>query len=189
MLSGTHGKQIVFFVLVAAVVGFFAVQMFYSLTPPRHADHDHAMASLDAGGFLRVQRFDGGQRNLVGRPGRVLILHFFDPAAASMEQARAAGYAGSIGSDPGVEVLFVARTGTRDGLGAWARNAGLDPKQLYLDEEGRTSHLLGVRRWPETLVYDPRGLLVYQSRGPADWMSPAFQAEVARAKAGVEEID
>jgi len=33
--------------------------MFFALTPPRHADHDHAIAKLDAGGFLWVEATDG----------------------------------------------------------------------------------------------------------------------------------
>jgi hypothetical protein len=119
----------------------------------------------------------------------VLVLHFFDPAAASGEQTRAAGFAGRVAGDPGVEVVFVARGGNEEDLRAWGDGVGVNPGQIYLDPEGRTSTLLGVQRWPETLVYDPRGLLVHQARGPADWLSPGFEAEIARARAGVAEID
>lgn len=189
MLLGTSRKQIVIFLVVAAAVAFAGMEMFFSLTPPRHADHDHAMASLDAGGFLRIRGLEGGQRNLVGKPGRVLVLHFFDPAAASGEQAQAAGYADMTAGDPDVEVVFVARTDSKEALRAWGGSLGVDHGQIYLDPEGATSSLLGVRRWPETLVYDPRGLLVHQARGPAGWMSPEFQAQIARARSGVTEID
>ena len=59
---------------------------------------------------------------------------------------------------------------------------------LYLDSEAQTADLLGVRRWPETLIYDPRGLLVHQAKGPLDWGSPALASQIQRAKNGVEEI-
>ncbi len=174
--------------ILLIVVGFIAVQMFYSLTPPRHADHDHAMASLDAGGFLRIKSFGGGDRNLVGRPGRVLILHFFDPRSGNFsEQVQAGQFAARVAEDSLVEVLLVARANSWDGLEAWAGSVGVKTEQLYLDPAG-TADLLGVRRWPETLIYDPMGLLVYQAKGSMDWTSPGLMSQVQRAKAGVEEI-
>lgn len=170
------------------VAGFIAVQMFFSLTPPRHADHDHAMASLDAGGFLRIKTFGGGNRNLVGRPGRVLILHFFDPRSEDLsEPVQAARFAAGFTEDPLIEVLFVARANSWVGLEAWAGSVGVRTEQLYLDPAG-TADLLGVRRWPETLIYDPMGLLVYQAKGSMDWTSPELVSQVERAKVGVEEI-
>ncbi len=38
--------------LAAVFIGY---QMYYSQTPARHADHDHAIAKIDAGGFLWVE--------------------------------------------------------------------------------------------------------------------------------------
>ena len=175
--------------ILLIVVSFIAVQMFYNLTPPRHADHDHAMASLDAGGFLRIDAFGGGTRNLVGRPGRVLILHFFDPRSENFsEQVQAARFAASVAEDALVEVLMVARANSWAGLEGWAGEVGAETGQLYLDPEARTANLLGVRRWPETLIYDPLGLLVYQAKGSMDWTSPGLASQVQRAKAGVEEV-
>jgi hypothetical protein len=189
MVSSGKRNQLIFIAVIVVVVGFIGVQMFYSLTPPRHADHDHAMASLDAGGFLRIQAFDGGRRNLVGKPGRVLIMHFFDPKAVnSSEQAQASRFAASLSDDRAVDVLFVARADSWDGIAEWAQRVGVNTAHLYLDPEGRTSDLLGVQRWPETLIYDPKGLLVRQAKGSMDWSSPDLRAEIQRAKAGVEEI-
>ena len=163
--------------------------MYFSLTPPRHADHDHAMASLNASGFLRIEQYGGGTLNLVGQPGRVLILHFFDPRSPNaMEQAHAARYTASVAGDPSVAVLFVANAPAWDGLPEWAETVGVPLANLYLDKDGKTSHLLGVRRWPETLVYAADGTLAYQARGSAGWSSPAFLSEVDRARAGVEEM-
>ena len=190
MLSSSGAKRAVFVAILLLVAGFIGVQMFYSLTPPRHADHDHAMASLDAGGFLRVEAPDGSRRNLVGRPGRVLVLHFFRPrAAAASEAGQAARFAATLAGDPDVEVLFVATADSWEDVESWALAAGIPAERLYLDASGKTGTLFGVRRWPETLIYDPEGLLVYQSKGPVDWGSAALLGEIRRAKAGVEEID
>ena len=183
------GTQAAFLLVTVAVVALVGWQMFYSLTPPRHADHDHAMASLDAGGFLRVQGADGDRRNLVGKPGHVLVLHFFDPAAGNAsEQAQAARYAASLPPDAGVEVVFVARADDWDMLRPWAERVGVPLSHLYLDPAGETSNLLGVRRWPETLVYAADGLLAHQAMGPVNWAGPEFQGHVARALQGVSEI-
>ncbi len=174
-------------VVVAAAI--IAVEMFYSTTPPRHADHDHAIATLDAGGFLRVVAPDGSRRNLVGRPEKVLVLHWFDPTASDhSEQARAARWATSVADDPGVEVLFIAQAPSREGLAGWAEDAGVPEELLYVDLDGTTGELFGVRRIPETLVYDPSGLLAFQARGSTSWTAAGIGAQVERAKAGVEEI-
>ena len=174
-------------VLVAA--GVIGYQMYYSQTPARHADHDHAIAKIDAGGFLWVEAPDGERRNLVGRPEKVLILHWFDPTAAdSSEETAAAEFAVSVADDPMVEILFVANSPSWEGIDAWAEAAGVPMDRIYLDEKGKTGNLFGVRRLPETLIYDPTGLLAHQARGPMDWTSPRFRSEIERAKGGVEEI-
>jgi hypothetical protein len=87
-----------------------------------------------------------------------------------------------------VEILFVADAPSREGLDAWAQAAGVPRDRIYLDEKGKTGNLFGVRRLPETLIYDPTGLLAHQARGPMDWTSPGFRSEIQRAKGGVEEI-
>jgi len=45
-----------------------------------------------------------------------------------------------------------------------------------------------VRRLPETLIYDPKGLLAFQAKGSMNWANPALPAQIENAKAGVEEI-
>ena len=72
---------------------------------------------------------------------------------------------------------------------SWARTVGIATEQLYLDKKGRTADLCGVRRWPETLIYDPRGLLAYQAKGPVNWSSPDLRATIEHARSGVTEID
>jgi len=188
MKTATRNRLIIAVVFLVAAAAI-AYQMFFSLTPPRHADHDHAIAALNAGGFLWLERPDGSRRNMVGRPEKVLVLHWFDPTGSnSSEQTRAAEFASSIKSDPLVEVLFVAQAPSWDGLEDWARNAGVPMNHLYLDKEGKTGELFGVRRLPETLFYDPSGLLAHQSRGPMSWSEASVRPRIETYKAGVEEI-
>ena len=188
MKPAVRNRIIIGVVFILAAV-FIAIQMFHSMTPPRHADHDHAMAKLDAGGFLWVEQFAGTRRNLVGRPGKVLVLHWFDPAVPDHgEQTMALRFAASVADDPTVDLLFVAQADSWEGLEEWAAAVGMPTERLYLDEGGRTGELIGVRRLPETLVYDPSGLLAFQARGANDWSVAAMKARVDRARAGVDEI-
>ena len=104
MKPATRNRLIIGAAIVAAGI-FLAVQMYYSQTPARHADHDHAIAKIDAGGFLWIEARDGGRRNLVGRPEKVLVLHWFDPTAAdASEQTAAARFAAGIADDPSVDL-------------------------------------------------------------------------------------
>ena len=72
-------RRLVFAVVfVGAFAGlFFAYRS--ALVPATHADHDHGILNLDAGGYLEVETRDGKGRNLVGAPGKVLVVHFVDP--------------------------------------------------------------------------------------------------------------
>lgn len=174
------------FVVVGAAIFW---DMYRSQTPPAHADHDHAMASLDAGGFLWIERADGRQRNLVGRPGKVLVLHWFDPAASGGgEQAAAAAYARSVADDPGIEVALIAVAPSWREVSSWAETAGVPRELLHLDPGRRTGEIMGIRRLPETVVYDPGGRLAHQTRGATDWSGRGLGARIEAAKAGVDEI-
>ena len=173
-------------VVAAAVVGY---NMFFALTPPRHADHDHAIAKLNAGGFLWLEAADGKRRNLVGRPGKVLVLHWFDPQRPDLaEQRAAADFATRTADDPEVDVLLIAQAPSWEVVSEAARAAELPEEFLYLDENARTGDLCGVRRIPETLVFDPEGFLAWQARGPVSWAGPTIQAQIERARQGVDEI-
>jgi hypothetical protein len=176
-------------IVFVAAAGFIGYEMYRSQTPARHADHDHAIANLDAGGFLWIEARDGERRNLVGRPEKVLVIHWFDPSAeSSVEQSQAARFAGKVASDPMVEVVMVAQAPSWEGLDKWAESAGVPLDGLYLDRDGRTGDLFGVRRLPETLIYDPVGRLAQQARGPMSW-SGGLSSRIETFKRGVEEID
>jgi hypothetical protein len=43
---------------------------------------------------------------------------------------------------------------------------------------------MGVRRTPETLIYDPEGHLVQQARGPMNWSDPQVHAAILGFKSG-----
>lgn len=185
MFSLSNPKHLVVLLILVAAVGYGLVHMFYSMTPPQHADHDHAMQTLDAGGFLRVEKFGGGRRNLVGRPELVLVMHFCDPRSPNaMEAAQAARFAATVKEDPDVEVIFIARAESWDGLDSWAGTVGIPLEDLYLDKGAETSGRLGVRRWPETLIYAPDGTLAHQAMGGMDWTSTALTNRIAAARAG-----
>ena len=188
METATRNRFIitVVFILAAGLIGY---QMFFSMTPPRHADHDHAMATLDAGGFLWLETTDGNRRNMVGQPGSVLLMHWFDPTAANTsEQQMAARFAKRVADDPMVDILFVAQAPSWDGLQSWAERVGIPARLLYLDEEGKTGELFGIRRKSETLIYGPSGNLAYQAMGPANWSGSNLLSRIEAATAGVEEI-
>ena len=170
-------------IAVVAVIGWTYHQ---SLVPAIHPDHYHGLENLAGGGFLRVDAVEGGRRNLVGRPGRVLILHWFElgsPAGAA-ELPRLMDYAGSVASDSGIEVVLISRNGTRESVLSWAKSHGVPTAGLYVDPEGKTAALIGVRRIPETLIYGPEGHLVHQARGPMDWSAPQTRAAIEGFKHG-----
>ena len=180
------------FIIGAAIVAagiFLAVQMYYSQTPARHADHDHAIAKVDAGGFLWVEGHDGNRRNLVGRPELVLVLHWFDPTAAeSSEETSAAKFAAEIANDPMIDILLVADAPSWEGIEDWAASANVPMELVYVDLKGKTGDLFGVRRLPETLIYDPVGLLAHQAKGPMNWSGGQLAAQIEGIKSGVEEM-
>ncbi len=187
MKTAVRNRLIIGGAIVVAAV-FLGYQMYYSQTPARHADHDHAIAKIDAGGFLWVEGSDGERRNLVGKPGRVLVLHWFDPAAVShAEETDAAQFAASVANDPMIDVLIIADAPSWEGLEAWAESTGVPMEILYLDEKGKSADLFGVRRLPETLIYDPEGIMANQARGPMSW-GPQLKGQIEQIKGGVEEI-
>jgi len=164
-------------VVAAAAIGY---EMIRSLTPASHPDHDHALESIDAGGFLRVQSWDGKTRNLVGRPGHVLVLHWFtlDSQPAMAEMPALLDFARAQSTSPQVEIVLIAAETSWDRLRTWANEAGVPGKLVYLDPDLSTGRNFGVQRFPETLIYDPSGRIAHQARGAMDWAAPAVREQV-----------
>lgn len=185
-LSRRRTVTLVLLAVLVAVVGWTYVQ---HLVPAIHPDHDHGLENLAGGGFLRVERAEGGTRNLVGRPGRVLILHWFEPGAptSSNELPALVDYAARVARDPDIEVALIALGRPRAEVLAWAREVGVPVARLHVDRDAKTAGLIGVRRTPETLVYDPEGRLAHQARGPMNWRDPRVHAAIEEFKHGVGE--
>jgi hypothetical protein len=172
--------------LVAA--GLFAWAFWASMVPATHADHDHGILSLDAGGRLMVGSRDGSSRNLVGRPGKVLIIHFFSPEAPGAAAELAGLFAAQqrLKADPGVEFVLLAEAQDFASLDKWLAANQLvppDPGTLYLDPDGETTKKLNCKRPLETMFYNPAGKLASQARGPEDWSGDAF-ARIQQARGG-----
>lgn len=163
--------------IVTVIVGY---QMIRSLSPAVHPDHDHALESIDAGGALRVQGWDGKDRNLIGRPGRVLVLHWFalDSQPAMAELPALLDFARAQSGNPQIEIVLIAAEPSWDRLRAWAREADVPGDRLYLDPDLLTGRNFGVKGLPGTLIYDPSGHLAHQARGALDWASPAVCEQV-----------
>jgi hypothetical protein len=174
-------------VVLLVVVGGWTY--YNSLVPAIHPDHDHGLEDIAGGGFLRVERVEGGTRNLVGRPGRVLILHWFElgSPAAMNELPLLVDFSMQSSADRGMEIVLVAMGKKRADVLSWARAHGVPTSNLYVDPDSKTAGLIGVRRSPETLIYDPEGRLAHQARGPMDWMDPQVRARIASFKLGAGE--
>lgn len=157
--------------LLAAFMLFVGWTYYRGLVPAIHPDHDHGLENLDGGGFLWVEADGGPRRNLVGRPDHVLILHFFElPSGHSeVELPLLRGYAAAVADESDVEVVFIGVAPSWKALRGAAGRLGLPQGQLYFDPRGETAQLIGVRRFPETLIYTPDGHLAHQARGPMDW--------------------
>ena len=182
-------RRLVSILVVVVLVAIGGWTYFNSLVPAVHPDHDHGLENIAGGGFLRVERAEGGSRNLVGRPGRVLILHWFElgsPAAAS-ELPSLVDYSSRVAGDRDIEVLLIAMGRKREDVLTWARAHGVPTANLYVDRDSKTAGLIGVRRNPETLIYDPEGHLAHQARGIMDWADPELHAAVEGFKRGAGE--
>jgi hypothetical protein len=179
-------RRIISATLLLAVLGVAGWKYQQSLVPAIHPDHDHGLENIAGGGFLRVEAAEGGRRNLVGRPDRVLILHWFQTSSpeSATELPLLVEYAASIADDPGIEVVLIATGTPRETVLDWARGHGVPVPLLYVDRDSKTAQLIGVRRMPETLIYDPEGHLAQQTRGPVDWSHAGLRAEIDGMKGG-----
>jgi hypothetical protein len=173
--------------LVAAFAAFF-LAFRTALVPATHADHDHGILNLDAGGYLEVETRDGRGRNLVGAPGKVLAVVFVDPAdPAAAEELRALfAFQASGAAGAEAEVVVLAKVPSFAALDAWLAQNGLvppAPASLTVDPEGKTTLKFNNRRPVETMFFGPDGKLASQARGRLDWALEARQ-RIAAAAAG-----
>jgi AhpC/TSA family len=175
---------------VAAALGAWAYWL--SLVPATHADHDHGILNLDAGGRLMAVARDGTKRNLVGRPGHVLVIHFFSTGSApdaAAELAELFAVQARLKDDRGVEFLILAREPDFATLDAWLKEKNLAlpvPASLYLDPTGDTTQKLNSKRPLETMIFNPEGKLSSQARGRMDWGTAEARINSARGGETIE---
>ena len=171
--------------LGAAILFFLAYRS--ALTPATHPDHDHGILDLDAGGNLSVTTRTGS-RNLVGAPGKVLVVSFFDTRAkgAADELRSLFAYQASVKDDPGVEFVLIAREREFGPVDAFLAANGLVPPvpaSVVLDTTGDTTTKFNSKRPVETMFFGPTGKLASQARGSFDWGMQA-QVKIAQARGG-----
>ena len=166
----------------------FAWAYWLSLVPATHPDHDHGILNLDAGGRLNVTTREGKTRNLVGRPGKALVLHFFLTSApgAAEELAGIFRLQEELKADPGVEFVLIAQDRDFATLDAWLKQKGLvapAPATFVLDPTGDATQKLNSKRPLETMFFTAEGKLSSQARGALEWPDAAM-GHLARARGG-----
>lgn len=186
-MTPSKRRNVLAVVIVAAFAGFFLAYR-AALVPATHADHDHGLLSLDAGGHLDVETRDGKGRNLVGAPGKVLVVHFVDPedGAAAAELRDLFAYQGPQRGDARTEFVVVVKVASFADLDAWLAKNGLVPPvpaSLTVDPDGKTTLKFNNKRPLETMFFGPDGKLASQARGRLDWTLDA-RRRIAEAGAG-----
>ena len=178
------------FTFLFVFAGALAAGAYYlSLVPASHPDHDHGMLNIDAGGRLIVTRRDGSSRNLVGRPEKVLFVHFLtlDAPGAAEELASLFAFQERLAADKEVDILIVAKTPDFAALDAWLKQSGLTPPSpgsFVVDTGGETTLKMNSKRPLETMAFAKDGKLSWQARGRAEWGSDAAGA-LEKARGGV----
>jgi hypothetical protein len=171
------------------LVGLLGAYAYLSaLVPATHPDHDHGILNLDSGGKLYVTKRDASRRNLVGRPGHVLVVHFFSTGAAgaAAELAGLFDLQRRLADDPGVEFVSIAQEPTFAVLDSWLQAQGLKPprpESVVLDPSGDTTTKLNCKRPLETMVFNPEGKLSSQARGAWNWTMDG-PSEIEKARSG-----
>ena len=186
-MTPSKRRTVLAVVLIGAFVGFFFAFR-SALVPATHADHDHGLLSLDAGGHLDVKTRDGRGRNLVGAPGKVLVVQFVDPddAAAPAELGELFAFQNSWKGDAGTEIVVLVKTDSFASLDAWLARSGLVPPvpaSLMVDPEGETTRKFNCKRPLDTMFFGPDGKLASQARGRLDWTLDA-RRRIAEAGSG-----
>lgn len=178
-------------VLLAAgvvVAAAMAYAYWLSLTPATHPDHDHGILNLDGGGRLVVETRAGKSRNLVGKPGHALVLHFFSTGApgAADELAGIFLQQEALKGDAGVEFVLIAHDKDFRTLDAWLLEKSLVPpfpETLVLDPSGDATTKLNSKRPNETMFFAADGKLASQARGSLTWPDGAAP-HLAKARSG-----
>ena len=119
----SRSRRILFGGILAALIAVIGWTYQRSLVPAIHPDHDHGLENLAGGGFLWVDKPEGGKRNLVGRPRGVLVMHWFEMGSpeSAAELPALVDYARSVENNREIEVIMIAAGSKREAVLAWAR--------------------------------------------------------------------
>jgi hypothetical protein len=174
----TNQRRTVLGLALVAAGALAAYAYYFALVPASHPDHDHGILNLDAGGRLMVETRGGKPRNLVGRPGHVLIVHFFSTAApdAAEELRGLFRFQGNVAADGRVEFVLIAEDRDFPTVDGWLAKNGLQPPspdEIVVDADGDTTRKLNSKRPIETMFFNAEGKLSSQARGRLDWLGAA----------------
>jgi hypothetical protein len=181
-------RRLVIAGLIAAGALTAAGAYYASLVPATHPDHDHGILNLDAGGHLPVETRSGKTRNLVGAPGRPMVVHFFSTGAPGAAEELASLFAFERAAPKDTEFVLIAKEPDFKTLDAWLASNKLEPPRpddLVLDPDGETTRKLNCKRPLETMFFGADGKLSSQARGVTDWGGGGAEARIARARSGV----
>ena len=181
-------RRTVLFGAIALFGATFALAYWRSLVPATHQDHDHGMLNLDGGGHLNVVTRDGKTRNLVGRPGKTLVIHFFSTSAdgAAPELAGIFRTQEEMKADGGLEFVLIDHDRDFATLDAWLKEKGLtapQPATIVLDPDGDITSKINSKRPLETMFFTAEGKLSSQARGRLEWPDGAL-GHLAKARTG-----
>ena len=189
----TSSRRRTVFVCAFLLVGAAGAAAYYhSLVPATHPDHDHGILNLDGGGKLLAEARDGKSRNFVGRPEKVLAIHFATPEApeAAAEQRALFEFQRHLPPNAGVEIVTLVKAPDWKALDAWLAANQLTPPSpgsVLLDREGETTQKLNSKRPLETMFFNAEGKLSSQGRGRLEWGADAAEhVEKARSGATLE---
>jgi hypothetical protein len=189
----TSNRRRIVFACAFIVAGAAGAAAYYnSLVPATHPDHDHGILNLDGGGKLLAEARDGKSRNFVGRPEKVLAIHFttLEAPGAAAEQRALFEYQARLAPNSGVEIVTLVKAPDWKTVDAWLAANQLEspsPVSVYLDRDGETTQKLNSKRPLETMFFNAEGKLSSQGRGPLEWGADAAEhVEKARSGATLE---
>ena len=188
MKTAARNRLIIGAAIVVAAV-FIGYQMYYSQTPARHADHDHAIAKIDAGGFLWVENATANVAiSSASRARCSCCTGSTRRRPATRKRARPLRFAATVADDPMVDVLIIADAPSWEGLEAWAQTTGVPMDYPLPRRKGQERRPLRCAASSRDSDLRPAGIMAHQARGPMSWSDTRLKAQIEQIKGGVDEI-
>lgn len=150
--------------------------------PPTSLPQGPGAAPVQGSVSLPVRAADGRTVDLATPSGKLRIVHFWatwcPPCVEELPTVVA--WAREAGKNPNVELFAVAVDVERKDVDDFLKRTGSTGIPSYFDPDGRTAHLLGTDKFPETWFLGPDGAILGHWIGAKDWSDPANRAEIAR---------